>query len=290
MGLSSQDATAVLALAAELTCLPGPDAVTECVLHHLPQLMGGDVFALNQFHLQRHRVDIRHTSERSDVVTALARLAATMDDHPLVQHYAAPGASPLPRRVSDVASRRSWLGCSAYNEVLRPMGTPHLLAIPVAARDDVLEGYAVTRSGRDFSARDVEVARALQVALVASRRATVRPTRDAPTLTPRELEVLTLLSTGCSATAIGHRLGISALTVRKHLENTYRKLGTSDRLTAVDLARRLGMLPGTREGRTWGYDVAGAAASTTGWAAPSRSSIAAAHASRSDAGTGRASQ
>ena len=52
-------------------------------------------------------------------------------------------------------------------------------------------------------------------------------------LTPREVQILELLATGLTATAIGHVCRISPRTVRKHLENIYAKLGCHDRLMAV---------------------------------------------------------
>jgi DNA-binding NarL/FixJ family response regulator len=66
-------------------------------------------------------------------------------------------------------------------------------------------------------------------------------------VTGRERAVLTLLVGGLTANAIAHRLGTSPRTVHKHLENLYRKLGASDRLTAVLRAQRLGLLPGAGE-------------------------------------------
>ena len=47
---------------------------------------------------------------------------------------------------------------------------------------------------------------------------------------------------GRTADHIGREMGISARTVTKHLENAYRKLGATNRVTAVLLARRLGMI------------------------------------------------
>lgn len=48
--------------------------------------------------------------------------------------------------------------------------------------------------------------------------------RSGSSLTPREREVLSLLASGKTATAIGRVLGISAHTVRRHLANTAAKL------------------------------------------------------------------
>jgi DNA-binding NarL/FixJ family response regulator len=50
--------------------------------------------------------------------------------------------------------------------------------------------------------------------------------------------VLQLLAEGLPAKVIARRLGVATRTVSKHLENMYRKLGTSDRLTTVLTAQR----------------------------------------------------
>jgi DNA-binding NarL/FixJ family response regulator len=61
-------------------------------------------------------------------------------------------------------------------------------------------------------------------------------------LTPREVEVLTMVSKGLLARTIAARLAISPRTVHKHLENVYRKLGDHDRLIAVRHAESLGVI------------------------------------------------
>ena len=53
------------------------------------------------------------------------------------------------------------------------------------------------------------------------------------TLTPREREVITLVSEGLKNKAIGGRLFISETTVTHHLSSIYAKLGVSDRLELV---------------------------------------------------------
>ncbi|MEU4235490.1 LuxR C-terminal-related transcriptional regulator [Nonomuraea sp. NPDC026600] len=62
-------------------------------------------------------------------------------------------------------------------------------------------------------------------------------------LTPREQDVLRLLCEGLSPTAIARRLGLSPRTVTKHQERLYRKLGISDRVNAILLAQRFGLVP-----------------------------------------------
>ena len=56
-------------------------------------------------------------------------------------------------------------------------------------------------------------------------------------LTPRELEVLSLLCHGMSNKAIGRQLGIAVATVKVHVGNVLRALDVSTRLEAVLLAR-----------------------------------------------------
>lgn len=55
-----------------------------------------------------------------------------------------------------------------------------------------------------------------------------------PSLTAQERRVLHHLAAGLSNAEIAHRLFVSPATVRKHLENAYRKLGVSNRLVAVN--------------------------------------------------------
>ncbi len=74
------------------------------------------------------------------------------------------------------------------------------------------------------------------------------PDAGAASLTPREQVVLHLMYAGRTASAIGARLGVSPRTVHKHQENLYRKLGARDRLGAVLVAQRSGLLPAPESG------------------------------------------
>ncbi|MFV7431647.1 MULTISPECIES: helix-turn-helix transcriptional regulator [Pseudomonas] len=61
-------------------------------------------------------------------------------------------------------------------------------------------------------------------------------------LTPREVELLTLLETGLSNQQIADYTHVSITTVKWHLQNLYRKLGESNRLAALARARSQGLL------------------------------------------------
>ncbi len=74
-----------------------------------------------------------------------------------------------------------------------------------------------------------------------------RPTNGAPALveplTPRELEILTLLREPLPPKEIARQLDISYLTVKRHTVNLYGKLGVNTRWDAVNRAVELGILP-----------------------------------------------
>jgi two-component system NarL family response regulator len=63
-----------------------------------------------------------------------------------------------------------------------------------------------------------------------------------PELSPRELEILKLISNGSSNKEIATRLNISEGTVRVHASNVFAKLGCSDRAQAVAVAFHRGII------------------------------------------------
>jgi LuxR family transcriptional regulator, maltose regulon positive regulatory protein len=58
-------------------------------------------------------------------------------------------------------------------------------------------------------------------------------------LTPRELEVLQLIETGCSNQEISEKLFISIPTVKRHISNIYAKLGVQSRTQAIAIGKEL---------------------------------------------------
>lgn len=63
-----------------------------------------------------------------------------------------------------------------------------------------------------------------------------------PLLTPREVEILAQVGQGMSNKSIARRLGISAHTVKYHLEAIFSKLGVRSRAEAVTRGLRAGVL------------------------------------------------
>jgi DNA-binding NarL/FixJ family response regulator len=61
-------------------------------------------------------------------------------------------------------------------------------------------------------------------------------------LTPREIEVLSLVATGLSNAEAANRIGRTEGTVKVHLKNILQKLGANDRTEAVTTALRRGFI------------------------------------------------
>ena len=61
-------------------------------------------------------------------------------------------------------------------------------------------------------------------------------------LTPREQEILVMVSDGFTMQQVGTRLGISPRTVETHVAKLYRKLGVRTRVQAVSRAAQLGLI------------------------------------------------
>jgi DNA-binding NarL/FixJ family response regulator len=62
-----------------------------------------------------------------------------------------------------------------------------------------------------------------------------------PELTPRELEILTLMATGDANATIARQLGLSEKTVRNNVSNVFTKLRVTNRAAAVVRARDAGV-------------------------------------------------
>lgn len=61
-------------------------------------------------------------------------------------------------------------------------------------------------------------------------------------LTPRERDVVREVGDGLSNAAVAHRLGLTEQTVKSYLKGAMAKLGATNRVQAVNLARRHGLL------------------------------------------------
>lgn len=133
----------------------------------------------------------------------------------------------------------------APNEgVPRIAGGPLVLLTDHAAADAGLAAVSVlprNAPARQVAAAVVAAAAGLVVRLPEGVDSAPEPAgfaRDeaaggAALLTPREVEILAMVGDGASNKAVARRLGISAHTVKFHLEAVFRKLGVATRAEAV---------------------------------------------------------
>lgn len=134
------------------------------------------------------------------------------------------------------------------DDVSRVVGVHYQMAV-VIARDAARQvALAVHRATRDFSQHDRAVAETLRphitrhyrmCLIVADLRARCLSqtesagAMDARTLTAREAQVLHWVARGLRNEEVARQVGARPLTVKKHLEHAYAKLGVHSRTAAV---------------------------------------------------------
>jgi len=130
-------------------------------------------------------------------------------------------------------------------------GGPRVLVLTTYDTDaDILR--AVEAGATGYLLKDTPREALVEAVRSASRGETVlapplaaklmRQVRSNDQLTPREVEVLALVSRGMSNGDIAQELFIGEATVKTHLLHAFDKLGVSDRTAAVTTAMRLGVL------------------------------------------------
>lgn len=238
-------------LSYQLLDLPSHGAFVDAACSMLAALIPGDGIIWNRLDLDLDAGTAVLRGTPAELVTEPVRslLAAHAGDHPIIQSYLRdPVRLSTPRRLSDVASHADLLRTGSYTEVMRPLGIRFQLSV-MATRNGTSNGsgWALSRSGRDFTDDELRLAGATQSVLsllsfLPRPRAAADDRAGQVELTVRERQVLALLAEGCTAQQIGRLLRISPATARKHLERVYGKLDVHDRLMAVHRARALGLL------------------------------------------------
>src|SRR5215216_1758514 len=107
------------------------------------------------------------------------------------------------------------------------------------------EGPYLVHLLRDFQGTHdaLEMARGL-IQLSSKEEAPAPKRKDIPALTPRQLEVLQLLSEGKSVKEIGKELYLSEATIRNHVRSLLQTLGAHSQLEVLAKAREMGILGG----------------------------------------------
>ena len=148
-------------------------------------------------------------------------------------------AATDPVRAADLAARIALAGHRYADDpadadlVLADGQTRTPGGVPVL-RLDAQTGLPLSLSPAQLGAAIRAVAVGLRVSLPQAS--------DDPMLTPRELEILACLGEGMSNKAVARLLGISAHTVKFHLEAVFTKLAAGSRAEAVAKGLRRGLI------------------------------------------------
>ncbi len=129
------------------------------------------------------------------------------------------------------------------------LGAMGLLSARRYSKEDVVlaEGVAhcaaLALNNASHRASEVELVRELVRRASEGQRVISLPHKKAPQITPRQMEVLQLLSSGHSTREIGRKLYLSEATVRNHIRGLLQAFGAHSQLEVLARAREAGVLP-----------------------------------------------
>ena len=161
------------------------------------------------------------------------------------------------------------VGDPEHLEALRRVDPGSYICVPLRVGGRALGamGLISARSGRRYGAEDLALAegvahcaalalnnarhRASEVEMVRElvrragegQRVISLPSKEAPQITPRQMEVLQLLPAGRSTREISRELYLSAATVRNHIRGLLQAFGAHSQLEVLARAREVGVLP-----------------------------------------------
>lgn len=145
--------------------------------------------------------------------------------------------------IADFYSVRQWHSTGMYSEVYRTLDIEHelQLSLPAAgglvgSADRTVRLYLFRGPGPDFGERDRALLTLLRPHLQQAYLDAERHHHGTPQLTARQWELLRLVAAGHTNAQIARRAGVTEGTVRKHLENIYRRLNVASRTAAVTRA------------------------------------------------------
>ena len=141
-------------------------------------------------------------------------------------------------------------GLAATRAILEEFPDARIIALTTYAGDEDIH-RALDAGAMGYLVKDMMVADVLKVIrlVMAGRRgippavaATLAEHTPRIALTPRETEVISLMSTGLTNAQIAGRIGRTEETVKVHVKNILRKLNAHDRTEAVTIALRRGFI------------------------------------------------
>ena len=238
-------------------------AVAERILEAVRLLIPGDVAAFTEVNYRTGRIGGRALPAPEDcligfktVAESYAALERHFHEHPVVMGFRRTRSGGA-ERISDHLSAPAFHETALYCEFYRKLRVEDQLLVMLPTGPDSAAGVAVSRGRRSFRTIHVDRLNRLGPHLIQAcrhaeritsleRRETLSAHRVAAALEAlglgrRESEVLQVIAGGCSNAEAAAALGVSPLTIKKHLERIYATLGVGTRSAAVArLLRQLG--------------------------------------------------
>jgi DNA-binding CsgD family transcriptional regulator len=251
-------ATDALELALQLARVREMGAFIDQTMAALEQALAGSFVSFNRLDFVEQTAMVTFRPYEPGREVAIGEVSRLLDEHPLYRWYTSqPDWSPM--RISDVMPWEQFRKTRLLREVLAPVGGQHgiLVLVTPPAREGEWVWFMASRADPDVTDDERAFCVQLQPALIALYETLSLPpgSTEAVVLTRRELDVLRYLAAGLTAETIARRLSVAPATVRKHLQNLYAKLGTSDRLGAVVRARDLGLLHADELSREFTWEI-----------------------------------
>jgi DNA-binding CsgD family transcriptional regulator len=242
---------------------PTVGAFIDGAMGFLEGSLAGSLVSFNRIDLINQSATVALRPYRPEHEAAVEGVNELLAEHPIFGWYTTQ-SDWSPVRISDVVPWEQWRSSRLFVEVLEPIGARHSVFLhltPPTIAEFVF--FAVNRADDDFTDAELGLARSVHPAFVALYTALssggggvgANDIATGVTLTRRERVVLGYLADGLTAEAIARQLAASPATVRKHLQNLYAKLGTSDRLGAVIRGRDLGLLHADELSRAFRWNI-----------------------------------
>jgi len=163
-------------------------------------------------------------------------------------------ADPVPERVMEFGSLMTWQDAmiwqpntqehDAYFGRMREFGLIHGFGMPLYGRNgrDAYASFDFLRHVDEVDPKDVGLVRSLAQAGHQRISILTEWKGEGPSLSDREVEVLSWVANGKSVSSIATILDLSPDTVKTYSKRIYAKLNVTDRVGAVLKAMRLGLI------------------------------------------------
>lgn len=153
--LARRDLEALLPYLREIYACSDLEGFASCVVSTLPKVVPSDSVSYAEIDLRsRKTIAVVVDPPMSDDLPEAEKVFERhIHEQPLVNHQKTGDGRAL--KISDFLTRSQWHNLALYNEFYKEIrGIEHQMAIALPATAPLLNGVALSRSGKDFSERD----------------------------------------------------------------------------------------------------------------------------------------